>query len=156
MEEEKNCDTCKYRGVPPIGDPCKDCKTLERWEPKFIPDESPFPKVSAFTGKPVAQAVGIDPGAPEGDQTNVRLDWGESGPEMVVPPLTQDKVLGYAIGGIKKKVSILGLLLTNQTLSNDALANTILELQDLSRDWDRLEEEREALRKAGEHGNGND
>lgn len=32
---------------------------------------------------------------------NERIDWGESGPELIVQPLTQEKKLGYAIDGIR-------------------------------------------------------
>ena len=62
--------------------------------------------------------------------------------------MTEAKKIGYAIDGIRDHVASLGLLLTDKTLSADALANTISALQELSRDWDRLEEERKALRKA--------
>ena len=161
--EERSCTTCKYRGVPPIGDPCKDCKTLERWEPKFIPDESPFPKVSAFTGKPVAPAVGIDPGAPEGDKTNVRLDWGESGPELIgqenVTSVDQLKDghlvetaraavkqitrLDYAIAGVRSKMSSIGIKLTDKDLSRDEIGFMIGQLNALQADLFELEEERE-------------
>lgn len=156
MEEEN-------RGVPPIGDPCKDCKTLERWEPKFIPDESPFQKVSAFTGKPFAPAVGIDPGAPEGDKTNVRLDWGESGPEMIGPKditsvdqlkdghlvetaravVKQITRLDYAIAGVRSKMSSIGIKLTDKDLSRDEIDFMIGQLNALQADLFELEEERE-------------
>lgn len=174
--EEKNSCTCKYSGVPPIGDPCKDCKTLERWEPKFIPDESPFPKVSAFNGKPVAPVVGIDPGAPEGDQTNVRLDWGLAGRELIGPQditsvdqlkdghlvetvrdvVKQITRLDYAIAGVRSKISSIGLKFTDKDLSRDEIGFMIGQLNALQSDLFELEEEREELRKAGEHGNGND
>jgi len=163
MEEEKSCATCKYRGVPPIGDPCKGCMTLEHWEPKFIPAESPFPKVSAFSGEPVAPVVGIDPGAPEGDQTNVRLDWGESGPELIGPqditsvdqlkdgPLVetaravmkQITRLDYAIEGVRSKIGSIGIKFTDKNLSRDEIAFLVGQLNALRVDLFELEEERE-------------
>ena len=182
--EEKNCCTCKYSctckcsGVPKIGDPCKDCKTLERWEPKFIPDESPFPKVSAFSGEPVAPVVGFDPGAPEGDKTNVRQPWpldgmeinpwllrkpsdiiddDENGPVFAITRMPLQMVIGYAIDGIKDHVSKLGLMLTDRSKTEKDLEDTIIELRGLHTDWDSLETEMEALRKAVEgakHGSG--
>jgi len=136
--EDKNCGTCRHGTVSPTEMPCVACMTGERWEPK--------------ESSQVVHAIGIDPGAPEGDRTNVRLDWGESGPELIGPPvMTEAKKIGYAIDGIRDHAASLGLLLTDKTLSADALANTISALQELSRDWDRLEEEREALRKAAGH-----
>lgn len=173
---EKPCDDCKppelkgWEPAPPIGDPRKDCKTLERYEPKFIPDESPFPKVSAFSGKPVAPAVGIDPGSPEGDKTNVRLDWGERGPELIGPEditsveqledghlvetaraaVKQITRLDYAIEGVRSKISSIGIKFTDKTLSRDELALLVCQLNALQADLFELEEEREAVRKAGQ------
>ena len=163
MEEEKSCTTCKYRGVPPIGDPCKGCTTLERWEPKFIPAESPFPKVSAFSGEPVAPVVGIDPGAPEGDKTNVRLDWGESGPELIVPEditsvdqlkdghlvetaravVKQITRLDYAVAGVRSKIASIGIRFTDKGLSRDEIDFLVGKLNALRVDLFELEEERE-------------
>jgi len=74
---------------------------------------------------------------------NERIDWGESGPELIVQPLTQEKKLGYAIDGIRNHAAGIGLLLTDKALSADALAVLISALWNLSQDWDRLEKERE-------------
>lgn len=153
--EERSCTTCKYRGVPPIGDPCKGCMTLERWEPKFIPAEPPFP------------VAGFDPGAPEGDTTNTRLDWGETGREMIGPKVGIDDdergpvlavtrmpletVIGYAIDGIKDHASKIGLLLTDKTLGEHELFDLIHELANLHERWVKLETEQAEIQKAVEH-----
>lgn len=135
-----------------MNDQCMNCKIRKfcsRPEPfidgaceDFV-EEGTYVKWMDGPKQDAEPVVGFDPGAPEGDKMNVRLDWGERGPELIRPPLTQVKILSYAIDGIKDHVSKLGLLLTDKTLSADALANTILELHDLNRDWDKLEEERE-------------
>ena len=132
MDTRKSgCATCKHETLPSGIEPCCHCIDYNKWEDRQL-----------------AYAIGIDPGAPVGERMNARLDWGESGPELIGPPvMTEAKKIGYAIDGIRDHAASLGLLLTDKTLSPDALANTILALQELSRDWDSLEEEREALRK---------
>ena len=161
--EERSCTTCKYRGVPPIGDPCKGCTTLERWEPKFIPAEPPFP------------VAGFDPGAPAGDMTNTQRAWPldgreiigpkvwiddtENGPVLAVTRMPLETVIGYAIDGIKDHASKIGLRLTDKTLGEHELFDLIQDLANLHERWDQLETERAEIRKAVEgakHGNGND
>lgn len=146
--EEKNCSTCKYRGVPPIGDPCKDCKTLERWEPKFIPDESPFPKVSAFTGKPVAPAVGIDPGAPEGSFSVVKAIIRET-----VDAVDENwKLTKYAVAGIRAELAALGLRLTDKDMPREEYWHCMDRLYTLTRDLSEYEKRLEKIEKAAKAG----
>lgn len=118
---------------------------------------------------------GFDPGAPEGDQTNVRLDWGESGRELIGPRVDIDDdergpvlavtrmpletVIGYAIDGIKDHVSKIGLPLTDKTLGEHELFELTHDLANLHERWVTLETERTEIQKAVEgakHGNGND
>ena len=163
MERKKTCSNCKHTMEHYNEEPCIGCNGFQHWEPKFIPDESPFPKVSAFTGKPVAPAVGIDPGAPEGDKTNVRLDWGESGPELIgteditsvdqlkdghLVETARDAVkqitrLDYAIAGVRSKMSSIGIKLTDKDLIRDEIGFMIGQLNALQADLFELEEERE-------------
>lgn len=113
---------------------------------------------------------GRDMGAPEGDKTNVRLDWGERGPELIGPVdiTSADKLkdgplletaravvkqitrLDYAIEGVRSKISSIGIKFTDKTLSRDELALLVCQLNALQADLFELEEEREAVRKAGQ------
>lgn len=68
--EAKSCLNCKHGRKFHTESPCRDCFGENLWEPR---DEI-YTRENVFRG--------IDPGAPEGDQTNVRLDWGESGREV--------------------------------------------------------------------------
>ena len=164
MEENKSgCATCKHGTLPSGIEPCCHCIDYKNWEPKGNAPEAP--------------AVGIDPGGPEGDKTNVRRPWpldgmeinpwllrkpsdiiddDENGPVFAITRMPLQMVIGYAIDGIKDHVSKLGLLLTDRSKKEKDLEDTIIELRGLHTDWDSLETELEALRKAGEHGNGND
>ena len=73
MEEKgKCCLTCMHEALPQGIDPCNKCLCHDEWKPK--------------DAEPVA---GIDPGAPVGDKTNVRLDWGERGTELIGPTLAE-------------------------------------------------------------------
>ena len=145
--EEKNCSTCKYRGVPPIGDPCKDCKTLERWEPKFIPDESPFPKGSAFTGKPVEPAVGIDPGSPEGSIGVTAII------RETIDAVDENwKLTKYAVAGIRAELAALGLRLTDKGMPRGEYWRCMDRLYSLVRDLSVYEEKLEKIEKAAKAG----
>lgn len=161
-EKEKICATCKHVTLPSGIEHCCHCIDKKNWEPKGSAPEAPV--------------VEIDPGAPEGDRTNVRLDWGESGPELIGPEditsvdqlkdghlgetaravMKQITRLDYAIAGVRSKMSSIGIKLTDKDLSRDEIGFMIGQLNALQADLFELEEEREALRKAGEHGNGND
>ena len=154
--EGKTCGNCKHCHEPIMSN-CSDCETpeLKGWEPAGPQD---------FVYR------GLDMGAPEGDKTNVRLDWGERGPELIVPegitsvdklkdgPLLEtarDVVkkitrLDYAIEGVRSKMSSIGIKLTDKTLSRDELTLLVCQLNELQLDLYELEDEREALRKAGQ------
>ena len=152
-EKEKCCLTCMHEALPQGIDPCSKCLCHDEWKPK---DAEP--------------AVGIDPGAPEGDKTNVRLDWGERGPELIGPVdiTSVDKLkdgslletaravvkqitrLDYAIEGVRSKMSSIGLKFTDKALSRDELSLLVYQINELQADLFELEEEREALRKAGQ------
>lgn len=81
---------------------------------------------------------------------NVRLDWGESGPELIVPPvMTEAKKLSYAIDGIRSHVSAIGLLLTDKGTDIDDLTEAIRQLVGLRLDW------RELLRETEDEQDGN-
>ena len=168
------CMRCKIRkfcewSEPPIDGTCEHFVkegTYVKW--------MDGPKQDA---EPVAS---FDPGAPEGDQTNVRLDWGERGPEIIRPArITPEDItsanqfsgmlaetarammkqitrLDYAIEGVRAKIASIGLKFTDRDMSLDAIDLLVGQLNALQMDLFELEEEREALRKAGEHGNGND
>lgn len=161
--EGKTCENCKYRHEPIMSN-CDDCKPPERkgWEPAPPPD---------------INYRRIEMGAPEGDKMNVRRPWpldgmeinprllrkpsdiiddDENGPVFAITRMPLQMVIGYAIDGIKDHVSKLGLLLTDRSKTEKDLEDTIIELRGLHTDWDSLETELEALRKAVEHGNGND
>ena len=150
MEENKSgCATCKHETLPSGIEPCYHCIDYKNWQPKGSAPETP--------------AVGIDPGAPEGDKTNVRLDWGESGPEMIGPKditsvdqlkdghlvetaravMKQITRLDYAIEGVRSKISSIGLKFTDKTLNRDELALLVGQLNALQADLFELEEERE-------------
>lgn len=107
--------------------------------------------------EPVAS---FDPGAPEGDQTNVRLDWGERGPEIINimsekqlkdGPLVetaravmkQITRLDYAIAGVRSKISSIGIKFTDKDLNRDEIAFMVGQLNALQVDLFDLEEERE-------------
>lgn len=160
-EKEKTCATCKHATLPSGIEPCCHCVDYTKWEPKGSAPEAPV--------------VGIDPGAPEGDKTNVRLDWGERGPERITPEditsasqfsghlvetaramMKQITRLDYAIEGVRSKISSIGIKFTDKNLSRDEIAFLVGQLNALQADLFELEEEREAMMKGGEHGNGND
>ena len=146
MEEEKSCLTCIHENLPQGIDPCNKCIGHNEWTPK--------------DGTPV---VGFDPGAPEGDKTNVRLDWGERGPEMIRPqditsvdqlkdgPLVETARaymkqltrLDYAIEGVRSKISSIGIKFTDKDLSRDEIDFLVGQLNALHCDLFELEEERE-------------
>lgn len=104
-----------------------------------------------------------NPGAPEGDQTNVRLDWGESGPELIGPEditsvdqlkdghlvetaraaVKQITRLDYAIAGVRSKIASIGIKFTDKDLSRDEIGFLIAQLNALQADLFELEEERE-------------
>ena len=157
-EKEKCCLTCMHEALPQGIDPCNKCLCHDEWMPK---DGEMVP--------------GFDPGAPEGDKTNVRRPWpldgreinpgllrkpsdiiddDENGPVFAITRMPLQMVIGYAIDGIKDHVSKLGLLLTDRSKTEKDLEDPIIELRGLHTDWDSLETELEALRKAVEHGNG--
>lgn len=149
-EKEKTCATCKHVTLPSGIEPCCSCIDYRRWEPK----DSEM--VTAF-----------DPGAPEGDKTNVRLDWGERGPEIfrqarITPEditsanqfsgtlvetaravMKQITRLDYAIAGVRSKIASIGIKFTDKDLSRDEIAFMVGQLNALQADLFELEEERE-------------
>lgn len=161
MERRKmNCGSCKHETLPSGIEPCCNCVAGSEWEAA---------PAAGMVWPPVA---GFDPGAPEGDMTNVKRAWPldgketfspkvwiddtESGPVLAVTRMPLETVIGYAIDGIKDHASKIGLLLTDKTLGEHDLFDLIHDLANLHERWVTLETEREKLRKAGEHGNGND
>lgn len=151
-EKEKCCLTCMHEALPQGIDPCSKCLCHDEWKPK---DAEPM--------------VGIDPGAPEGDKTNVRFDRGERGPELIGPvditsvdqlkdgPLLETaraivkriERLDYAIEGVRSKMSSISLKFTDKALSRDELSLLVGQLNALQADLFELEEEREALINGG-------
>lgn len=162
MGKEKNmndqCMNCKIRKFCTRPEPIID-GTCEH----FV-EEGTYIKWMDGDEPPV---VGFDPGAPEGDMTNTRLDWGEtgreiigprvgiddteSGPVLAVTRMPLETAIGYAIDGIKDHVSKIGLLLTDKTLGEHELFDLIHDLANLHERWVQLETERAAIRKAVEH-----
>jgi len=148
--EEKTCGNCKHRDLSPYEKPCHDCKEpeLKGWEP-------PPPPGIVYRG--------LDIGAPEGDKTNVRLDWGESGTELIrteditsadqlkdgnlvetaQAAVKQITRLDYAIAGVRSKMSSIGIKLTDKDLSRDEIGFMIGQLNALQADLFELEEDRE-------------
>ena len=154
MEENKSgCATCKHETLPSGIEPCCHCIDYKNWEPRGSAQEAP--------------AVGIDPGAPEGDKTNVRRPWPldgrEIGPELIgteditsvdqlkdghlvetaraaVKQITR---LDYAIAGDRSKLSSIGIKLTDKDLTRDEIGFMIGQLNALQADLFELEEERE-------------
>lgn len=144
--KKSSCATCKHETLPSGIEPCCSCIDYRRWEPKDS-----------------EMVTGIDPGVPEGDQTNVRLDWGESGRELIGPqditsesqlkdgPLVetvravmkQITRLDYAIAGVRTKIGSIGLKFTDKDLSRDEIAFLVGQLNALQADLFELEEERE-------------
>ena len=104
--EVRHCDTCMHETLPSGIAPCNSCTFQNEWKPKVA-----------------EPAVGIDPGAPEGDRTNVRLD--------------------YAIAGVRSKMSSIGIKLTDKDLSRDEIGFMIGQLNALQADLFELEEDRE-------------
>ena len=152
--ERRYCDTCVHESLMPGLDPCAKCVGHDEWKPK---------------------EAGFDPGAPVGDMTNTRLDWGETGrenigprvwidddergPVLAVTRMPLETVISYAIDGIKDHASKIGLLLTDKTLGEHELFDLIHDLANLHERWVTLETERAEIQKAVEgakHGNGND
>ena len=149
--KKSSCAACKHEMLPSGIEPCCSCIDYRRWEPK----DSEM--VTAF-----------DPGAPEGDQTNVRLDWGERGPEIIgesgpeIINIMREKQLkdgplvetaravmkqitrlDYAIAGVRTKIGSIGLKFTDKDLSRDEIAFLVGQLNALQADLFELEEERE-------------
>ena len=144
--EEKHCDTCMHETLPSGIAPCCNCIDYRRWEPK--------------DGDMV---TGIDPGAPEGDMTNMRIDRGESGTEMITPEditsasqlkdgpmvetaravVKQITRLDYAIAGVRSKIGSIGIRLTDKDMSLDEIGVMTGQLNALNKDLYELEEERE-------------
>jgi hypothetical protein len=118
--------------------PCCNCVAYDEWKPKGEID----------LGGPV---TGIDIGMPDGTKIPVKIDDDERKPVVKSTGIHMGVVIGYAIDGIRGRASHLGLLLTDKTISVDALANTILELQSLCRDWETLEDSLAAIREEAEH-----
>lgn len=151
--EERHCDTCKHETLPSGIEPCCHCIDYKNWEPKGSAPEAP--------------AVGIDPGAPEGDTTNTQRVWPldgreifipkvwiddtESGPVLAVTRMRLETVIGYAIDGIKEHASKIGLLLTDTTLGEHELFDLTHDLANLHERWVQLETELAAIREAAEH-----
>ena len=140
MERKKTCSNCKHTMEHYNEEPCIGCNGFQHWEPKEG-----------------------DPGAPEGDQTNARLDWGESGPELIGTEditsvdqlkdghlvetaravMKQITRLDYAIEGVRSKISSIGIKFTDKNLSRDEIAFLVGQLNALQADLFELEEERE-------------
>ena len=151
MEVKGICANCKHTMVHYNEEPCISCNCFQHWEPN--------------DAKPVV--IGFDPGAPEGDMTNKRLDWGETGQEIIGPRVWIDDtesgpvlavtrmpletVISYAIDGIKDHASKIGLLLTDKTLGEHELFELIHDLANLHERWVTLETERAEIQKAVEH-----
>lgn len=168
-----------------MNDQCMNCKIRKfcsRPEPfidgaceDFV-EEGTYVKWMDGPKQDAEPVVGFDPGAPEGDKTNVRLDWGERGPEIIgesgpeIINIMREKQLkdgplvetaravmkqitrlDYAIAGVRSKIGSIGLKFTDKDLSRDEIGFLIGQLNALQEDLFELEEEREALRKAGEH-----
>lgn len=150
MEENKSgCAACKHETLPSGCEPCCYCIDYKRWEPEDY------------------AKTGFDPGAPEGDKTNVRLDGGERGPEIfrqarITPEditsanqfsgtlvetaravMKQITRLDYAIAGVRTKIGSIGLKFTDKDLSRDEIAFLVGQLNALQADLFELEEERE-------------
>ena len=70
--------------------------------------------------------------------------------ETVRAVVKQITRLDYAIEGVRSKISSIGIKFTDKTLSRDGLALLVGQLNALQADLFELEEEREALRKAGQ------
>ena len=154
MERRKtNCGSCKHETLPSGIEPCCNCVAGSEWEAKPT--------------APDATVAGFDPGAPAGDMTNTRLDWGETGREIIGPRVGIDDdergpvlavthmpletVIGYAIDGIKDHASKIGLKLTDKTLGEHELFELIHDLANLHERWVTLETERAEIQKAVEH-----
>ena len=151
MEVKGICANCKHTKVHYNEEPCISCNGFRHWEPE--------------DAKPVV--IGFDPGAPEGDTTNTRLDWGETGREIIGPKVGIDDdergpvlavtrmpletVIGYAIEGIKDRTSKIGLKLTDKTLGEHELFDLTHDLDNLYERWVQLETERAEIQKAVEH-----
>lgn len=145
--EEKHCDTCMHETLPSGIAPCSNCIAHDEWKPKGA-----------------APAVGIDPGAPEGDRTNVRRVWPLDGREIgpvditsasqlkeghlvetaraVVKQITR---LDYAIAGVRSRIGSIGIRFTDKDLSRDEIGFMTGQLNALQVDLFELEEEREAM-----------
>lgn len=142
-EKEKCCLTCMHAALPQRIDPCNKCIGHDEWKPK-----------DAVDGDTVFR--GIDPGAPEGDKTNVRRPWPLDGREInenlfkdgplvetaraYMKQLTR---LDYAIEGVRSKISSIGLKFTDKNLSRDEIDLLVGQLNALQLDLFELEEERE-------------
>lgn len=146
-EKEKTCATCKHETLQSGIEPCCSCVAKSKWEPKFIPDESPFPKVSAFTGKPAAPAVGIDLGAPEGSLGVTAII------RETVDAVDENwKLNKYAVAGIRAELAALGLRLTDKDMPRGEYWRCMDRLYSLARDLSVYEEKLEKIEKAAKAG----
>ena len=160
-----------------MNDQCMNCKIRKfcsRPEPfidgaceDFV-EEGTYVKWMDGPKQDAEPVVGFDPGAPEGDKTNVRLDWGERGPEIIgesgpeIINIMREKQLkdgplvetaravmkqitrlDYAIAGVRSKIGSIGLKFTDKDLSRDEIAFLVGQLNALQADLFELEEERE-------------
>lgn len=159
-----------------MNDQCMNCKIRKfctRPEPfidgtcEHFVDESTY--VKWMDGDEPKEA-GFDPGAPEGDTTNTRLDWGESGREIIGPKVditTEDQLkdgplvetaravvkqitrLDYAIAGVRSKIASIGIKFTDKDLSRDEIGFLVGQLNALQCDLFELEKERESAEGGG-------
>lgn len=145
--DRKTCGNCKHSDLPSGSEPCCSCIAKSKWDPKFIPVESPFQKVSAFTGKPVAPAVGIDPGAPEGsfNMTTIARE--------IVDAVDENwKLTKYAVAGIRAELAALGLRLTDKGMPRGEYWRCMDRFYTLVRDLTEYEEKLEKIEKAAKAG----
>lgn len=63
--------------------------------------------------------------------------------------------LDYAIAGVRSEIASIGIRFTDKDLSRAEIGFMTGQLNALQVDLFELEEERESMGKAGEHGNGN-
>jgi len=106
---------------------CDDCKPPERkgWEPAPPPD---ITSADQLKDGPLMEAT-----------------------RAYIKRITR---LDYAIAGVWSQISSNGIKLTDKALSRDGLALLVGQLNALQADLFELEEERKAMMKGREHGNG--
>lgn len=104
--EGKHCDTCMHETLPSGIAPCCNCIAHDEWKPKGEIDlGGPITGIDIGMPDGTKIPVGIDPGAPEGDMTNMRLDWGEIGSEMIGPKVCiDDTESGPVLAAIREAV----------------------------------------------------